>query len=523
MTKGTQFGLKRGRNALSQKEFHELYGHLGHCKDCKICQEVKGNMRRIKTKHNPHRESRPGYAWAMDCITFSHRSEEGNKYLVVLRCLATGAFQYIPLYLKSDAKEAFREWVTQMRNDPLYKDFNYPVVCYVRTDNAGEWGPVFEGWQEMCNHMPGGKVTTLYVDPQRHAEENGYAEVACGITEVVIKSLLYERNLPPSWWQRCAADALFLLNRFPVVSSDVAVSLDGDMARPLELLTRFCYSRRQIDRELSYYVPVGTPCLVHDHRIKGSALRPKTRWGIACGMYREQVWFYCPFTKSKWRSKSYSAYRLKSGVNPWQFLKLPEPKSSRKAMDIPSDINDQNYEIKLRQPQTDTMFNFIEVQPRPEPITDFMEHLEDDPKQESGGSIRVVDHENRLLEIDQDDGEMYFVDEEGPQTKSKIKEVNEMMGKTIGEQKDEVKTTTLSLIEEQQTQKQQNKIDNKTERDTSINISSPMVGEIPTLARVTLFIFSVLRVLVCRKQSRSVGLAVCQKSTRSARKSSIGW
>jgi hypothetical protein len=264
----------------------------------------------------------------------------------------------------------------------------------------------------MCNHMPGGKVTTIYVDPQRHAEENGYAEVACSITEVVIKSLLYERNLPPSWWQRCAADALFLLNRFPVVSSDVAMSLDGDMARPLELLTRFCYSRRQIDRELSYYVPVGTPCLVHDPRIKGSALRPKTRWGIACGMYREQVWFYCPFTKSKWRSKSYSAYRLKSGINPWQFLRLPEPKSSRKSMDIPQDIQDVQHEIKLRGPLAHEEFKFVDVTPRHEPIANFMPHLEPDTPEESGGSLRVLDHENRLLEIDRDDGEMYYVDDD---------------------------------------------------------------------------------------------------------------
>ena len=63
---------------------------------------------------------------------------------MVLRCMATGAFQYIPLFLKSDAKEAFREWVMETRNDPLYKEFNYPLVCYVRTDNAGEWGPLYK-------------------------------------------------------------------------------------------------------------------------------------------------------------------------------------------------------------------------------------------------------------------------------------------------------------------------------------------------------------------------------------------
>jgi hypothetical protein len=145
-------------------------------------------------------------------------------------------------------------------------------------------------------------------------------------------------------------------------------------------------------------------------------------------------------------------------------------------MDIPSDISDQNYEIKLRQPQTDVMYDFVEVQPRHEPLADFLHHLEDDPKQESGGSIRVIDHENRLLEIDRDDGEMYFVDEEGPEPKSKIEEINETAKTQVKEQETNAKQIVISS-------QQQDKEITKTEKQETINSSSPMVGETPILAR----------------------------------------
>ena len=44
-------------------------------------------------------------------------------------------------------------------------------------------------------------------------ESNAHAGRSCGIVEVVIKSLLYEENLPPSWWGSAAGVAEFLLDR----------------------------------------------------------------------------------------------------------------------------------------------------------------------------------------------------------------------------------------------------------------------------------------------------------------------
>ena len=77
--KGVQQGLTRGRNKLSNAALHDLFGHLGRVKGCKICEEIWGVMRKIKVKINPHRELRAGYVFSLDMITWSHRSEEGNK------------------------------------------------------------------------------------------------------------------------------------------------------------------------------------------------------------------------------------------------------------------------------------------------------------------------------------------------------------------------------------------------------------------------------------------------------------
>ena len=138
MIKGTLAGLKKGRAALSNVEAYKLFGHLGYCKGCKICSQVKGVMRRITKKVNPHRETRPGFIFATDLLSWPHASEEVNRYLIVLRDFAVGYFKLIPLYAKSDVIDVFEEWVMEIRNDPLFSDCNHPIVCCCRTDNAGE-------------------------------------------------------------------------------------------------------------------------------------------------------------------------------------------------------------------------------------------------------------------------------------------------------------------------------------------------------------------------------------------------
>jgi site-specific DNA-cytosine methylase len=256
--RGVKAGLRSNKSKLSELDFHKLYGHLGFCPGCKVCSMSKGASRRIKVKVDPHRETRPGHTWCMDTVTMSHRSEKGNKFLTVLRCEASNKFKLFCHYLKSDIRDMIETWIQETRADPAFHDTPYKMVSRIKLDNAGEWSLECNEWQAMVKELG---VDCVYSCPDRK-ESNAHAERSCGIVEVVIKSTLYEANLPPSWWEYASHTAEFLLNRFPVTSQNVSVPMDGDRARPLEIYTRGGYSRRQIDRELSYFVGLGTPCLV---------------------------------------------------------------------------------------------------------------------------------------------------------------------------------------------------------------------------------------------------------------------
>jgi hypothetical protein len=403
--RGTKAGLRSKKSKLSELEFHKMHGHLGFCPDCDVCALSKGASRRIRVKKDPHRESRPGHTWSMDTVTVSHRSETGSKYLTVLRCEATNKFKLFCHYLKSDIRDMVEAWVEETRSDPAFHDYPYKMVSVIKLDNAGEWSLECAQWQAMIKEFG---IECVYSCPDRK-ESNAHAEKSCGIVEVVIKSLLYEANLPPSWWEYAAKSAEFLLDRFPVTSTSVSVPMDGDRLRPLEAYTRGRYSRRQIDREISYFVGLGTPCLVQTTE-KGSSLKPKTRWGICIGMYREQVCFMCPHTKSKFRSKSFAAFRLRNGLNYAQFLGLKNLVSSRASASISEDYN-LEVDICLKEVQTCTpqvLEPILEVKATDEfegakPIVKSVDRNID-----LGGSVSVHYDEVRKAQINIDPSAQYY-------------------------------------------------------------------------------------------------------------------
>ena len=57
-------------------------------------------------------------------------------------------------------------------------------------------------WQEIMHEIG---VERLYVEPGRHAQENGYAEAAVKTVESVVKNILMSANLSPGYWQSAAA------------------------------------------------------------------------------------------------------------------------------------------------------------------------------------------------------------------------------------------------------------------------------------------------------------------------------
>ena len=76
-----------------------------------------------------------------------------------------------------------------------------------------------------------GEVVGLLKENIRENEALLQAGNSSGIVEVVLKALLMQNNLAPDWWWRAA----YLLNRFPPVSADVSVAVDGDRMGPMEI------------------------------------------------------------------------------------------------------------------------------------------------------------------------------------------------------------------------------------------------------------------------------------------------
>lgn len=337
--KGVKAGLKHGRDKLPIKVFHKKYAHIGNCDDtCDICRMIKGCMRRIYKKTDPYKETRPAHTWSMDTVTFSHRSLRGNKYATILRCKATGVIKILFHYLKSDVKVHFEDWVRLIRAQPAYFDLGYPAVSVVVTDNAGEWELNSAEWKAMLLRVT--NIEMIYCTPET-SKEAGHAESTNSIVEEITKAILMQQNLSEDHWEIAAASAEWLLNRFANLATDVTAPINGDQALPLELITRGRYERRQIYRELSYYVMPGTPALVHVPAVKGSTLAPKVRWGIAESMYRDQVVWRCPYVASEFRSKSFTAFDLRDNMNYAQFLSLPAIRSTRRSLSLPSDFKEK--------------------------------------------------------------------------------------------------------------------------------------------------------------------------------------
>ena len=96
-----------------------------------------------------------------------------------------------------------------------------------------------------------------------------------------------------------------------------------------------------IAKELSAYIPVGSVALVHRMPpIKGSALAPKSRFGVAAYMLGTQVGFLCPIKWTTFASKSMVVLDMKPGLNYAQFLNVEPIESIRKIAQLPTDTSD---------------------------------------------------------------------------------------------------------------------------------------------------------------------------------------
>ena len=138
-TKGVKAGLRQGKQKMTELQFHKKHGHIGYCEGCTVCKMAKGAMRRITKKTDPPRPHLRAHTWTMDMVTFSDRSIEGCKYMLQMRDMMSGAYEAIPLYLKSDAPQAIRDWIVTNRNKSHYRNMGYQFCELIITDEPGEW------------------------------------------------------------------------------------------------------------------------------------------------------------------------------------------------------------------------------------------------------------------------------------------------------------------------------------------------------------------------------------------------
>ena len=127
------------------------------------------------------------------------------------------------------------------------------------------------------------------------------------------------------------------------------IPIDGDRSRPLEDFTGGQTSRRSIDRQLSYYVAPGTPCLVRDISVKGSDIATKTRWMVAKAMSNEQDIYWCPKTRAEVKTKSYTAFRMRPGVHWTQVVGVEMPEQTKRSLLLSTDMTEK-INIQLHQP-----------------------------------------------------------------------------------------------------------------------------------------------------------------------------
>ena len=343
--KGVKAGLRRRKNKMSLRDFHEEHMHMGDCPGCQICILSMGTLRRIIKKVDPYKESRVCHTFHMDTITWSHRGFCGSKYEVHITCEASRWPDSLYLYSKKESLNAIEAWIIQMRLDPNFSGMPYAPVQVIVMDNAGEWDLDMAQFQEMGVRQ---SVEFRYTSKDRK-ESNARAERAIGVKEPKVKACLLQSNLPPEWVIRVSRQANWLLARFPPQSHSANCSPDGDKQLPLEMITRGKISRRMIYNQLYYFLNIGTPALVHDATIAGSRLPThdaasglvadcKSRWMVAYGMYRDQVVFWDPRTNDTCRSKSYTAFKLRAGMNFAQMIGCKMPKATEKSKPIAGDF-----------------------------------------------------------------------------------------------------------------------------------------------------------------------------------------
>ena len=323
---GTKSDMGARARKATQQQFHEMMGHLGYQKGCRICEAIARTTRRIYPQTDPYKETRPGFAWVMDSITWSHESDNGERYCYCLRDIATGYPVDIIVVRKSQIADALLEVIKSLR-DEYGSDQPHLIVKELHVDPAGEHtGADFQ------SKLSSAQVVVSLGDERK--ESMAKAEAAVKMTEIGCKALMLQNSVNVGQWPHCTKQNSFLRQRMPR-QIDIK-SKDGDCARPRERLSNGRISRRQCNAELKHFITFGTPCRVSTPKTLGSNLEhaARERWGIAWDISSGTPKFKCPFHGHYFRSKDYKEHPLPPGCSYQDFFNmknesvkvtLPEP------------------------------------------------------------------------------------------------------------------------------------------------------------------------------------------------------
>ena len=140
---GIKYDVGRKEAKMTKLEFHKRTGHIGYMRNCDVCMQIRRSLRRVEVKVDPYRETRPGYLFCCDTITWSCDSIEGYRYTTAFRCSATGYCMGFNHGLRSDFATCLRGMLQTARRDKRFKPpcGTYEFMSEVRWDMAGEWGP----------------------------------------------------------------------------------------------------------------------------------------------------------------------------------------------------------------------------------------------------------------------------------------------------------------------------------------------------------------------------------------------
>ena len=321
---GMKDGLSSKDKKLSQLELHKLKGHVGYCPDCDLCKCLKKRFRRMKMRTDPYINNlQVGKQWGFDLISWKETSCNGNNYTLVMRDYASGYFVLKHIATKNQVTEAIRVAVTQIRNDPRFKNASrdYDLVSVLRCDPAGEQRDDNKEFMAMVTELG---IEVQWGDPT-DKRTDGFQEQAVKQIELTCKALLAEGACQADWWEPAADQAAEIRNHVPL--SRNIKSKDGDAITPIEELSNSKVSRRDCSKWISNLIAIGTPCMVSQANSSKASDNTKIgrhKMGIAYKMLGTLPVFKCPITGAFFRSRNAVIFKAALGESAYEYWGFPQ-------------------------------------------------------------------------------------------------------------------------------------------------------------------------------------------------------